>query len=567
MKKGLKSLKSRRFGVKEKILAPVIVVNIVVCVCMGLILGGRMSATTKQMAADQAVMAAKVAAAALDADSLAGLKAGDEGTEAYQKAVDSLAKSRAQSGMLYAYTLTNDGFNVYYGVDASEEDGIGMLFEENLDFLRPAFEGEVIRDETIFHTEDGILISCYVPITDSTGKVVSILGCDYDASEIDANMTHNTLMVAGITILGLAVLLFVCVTNISRVMRPLETATAVAAKMRDCDLSEHGQVVYSNDEIGELTASFVEVADGLREIIKDIHQQLDTISQGNFQGTSACPERYKGSYAYILQAISHIRMELNESMHKVRTASSQIAEGSAQMADGAQSLSSGSSNQAASIEEISGNVDDIARQIAGTADKAQEAADLTAEADAGIQESNEYMTQFTVAMQEIDEKAKQIQNIIKTIDDIAFQTNILALNAAVEAARAGSAGKGFAVVADEVRNLAQKSAEAAKNTETLIDDTTRAIRNSDEMAVQTAQALQAVAEKSAQSERQVREISRVCAEQAKTAQQINDAITRIADVVQTNSALSQETAATCEELSAQTDSLEQMLAGLKLMDE
>ena len=184
---------------------------------------------------------------------------------------------------------------------------------------------------------------------------------------------------------------------------------------------------------------------------------------------------------------------------------------------------------------------------------------MSREADVSVQESNRYMRDFAEAMQEIDEKSKQIGNIIKTIDDIAFQTNILALNAAVEAARAGTAGKGFSVVADEVRNLAQKSAEAAKHTSELIEDTTAAIQRSVQLADETERALQTVAEKSARSERKIREISDACAAQAENTEQINQGITQISTVIQNNSALAEQTAATCEELSSRANAMDQML--------
>lgn len=562
----MKKRKNIKLGVKQKILIPVIIVNIIVCASLGLVLGSRMSATIREMAAEQAVMAAQFAITKLDGDVLATIQRGDEDTQVYREIKDSLSQSVQQSGMMYAYTLTTDGDYVYYGVDDAGEEGIGMAFEESYEFLRPAFEGQIIQDTTIFHTEDGVLISCYVPIRDSSGKVVSILGCDYDASDIEARLRNNTILVILITVFGLGILLAVSVFNISKVLRPLKMATAIAAKIQQCDLSGQGRIECADDEIGELTRGFEAVSQSLSTIIKDVHVQLDTISQGDFTGESTCSEKYVGGYEDILNAIGNIRNELNESMQKVRVASGQIAEGAQQISDGAQSLSVGTSHQAATVEEVSGNMEDMSRQITETARRAQEAAKLSAEADSGIQNSNQYMAQFTDAMREIDEYSRQIQNIIHTIDDIAAQTNILALNAAVEAARSGAAGKGFAVVAEEVRNLAQKSAEAAKDTEKLIDATTRAIRNSDDMAMQVAEYLRHVAEKSALSKNQMQEISEISMKQAEGAEQISHAIGEIAQVIQNNSALSQQTAATCEELSAQTDSLRQMLNVLKLAD-
>lgn len=553
-----------RFGVKEKILIPVIIVNILVCTCIGVILGKRMSSTATELAADQAVMAANFAASNLDAADLIGLAPGDETTEAYRRVQTSLAASKEEACMLYAYTLTTDGKDVYYGVDDAAEEGIGTVFEESYEDLKSAFSGETIWDNTIYYTEDGILITCYVPIKDNTGNVISILGCDYDASEIAVKIDHNTLMTAIITLIGLAILISVCVANISRVIKPIHAATAIAAKMRACDLSENGEVEYENDEIGELTHSFIEVADGLREIINDLRYQLQEMSNGNFCVECTCPERYNGTYAEILSSMSNIREKLSRTIREIQDSSHQVRSGAEQIADGAQNLSMGTCQQAAAIEELSDNVGSISRQTASTAQNAQEAVEMSREADASVQESNRYMRDFAEAMQEIDEKSKQIGDIIQTIDSIAFQTNILALNAAVEAARAGTAGKGFSVVADEVRNLAQKSAEAAKHTSELIEGTTAAIKRSVRLADETAQVLQGVAEKSAQSERKICDISDACARQAENTEQINQGIAQISAIVQNSSALAEETAATCEELSSRANAMDRLLTQFKL---
>lgn len=559
MKKGKDNFKQLRLGVKWKILIPVVIVNILVCATMGIFLGSRMKTTATQLAAEQALMAAHSAAASMDPAFLKELKQGDETTEAYQQAAAALDAARESAGAIFAYTLTTDGYYVYYGVEATQEERIGSVFEENYDALEDAFLGEEILDNTIYYTDDGVLISCYVPIFDEDGSVISIMGCDYDAQEIANKNRTNTVMVVFCTLVGLVLLGAVSIINLNRVLRPLDGATQIAAKIRACDLSETEGIVYSNDEIGELTRSFVVVSDGLREIINDISYQLGEMSRGNYRVESSCPERYQGTYAEILEALRGIRGELNDTILQIATATSQVNDGTMQIAIGAQKLSSDNAEQAASVEEISSSIELIADEVNATAQGAREAVSLSHEAGVRVEESGRYMKAFAETMQEINDKSAQISNIIQTIDSIAFQTNLLALNAAVEAARAGEAGKGFSVVADEVRMLAQKSAEAAKNTGTLIEGTTAAISHSLEFAQQTEDALKKVADSSAKAEDKVREIFEACNRQASNAEQINQNVSQIASVVQANSALAQETAATCEELSAQTQSMDGLM--------
>ena len=250
---------------------------------------------------------------------------------------------------------------------------------------------------------------------------------------------------------------------------------------------------------------------------------------------------------------------LSNTLTQVQQISEQVAEGSDQVSSGAQNLSEASAEQASSVEELAATITEISENIKRTADNAKEASEKVYSAQDALTVSNDQMQEMIQAMSVISHKSEDIGKIIKTIEDIAFQTNILALNAAVEAARAGEAGRGFAVVADEVRNLASKSAEAAKNTTGLIEGTIEAVNNGTDIANRTAQALVETVESAGTVVTYVDDISTSAAEQAESIFQVRQGVDQIAGIVQTNSATAEESAAASEELSAQAQTLKNLV--------
>lgn len=225
-------------------------------------------------------------------------------------------------------------------------------------------------------------------------------------------------------------------------------------------------------------------------------------------------------------------------------------------------LSQGATEQASAIEELSATIIEIYEKVKDTAKHAGEVNILSLSAQKEVEEGNEQMEQMVKAMEEISYSSNEIGRIIKTIDDIAFQTNILALNAAVEAARAGQAGKGFAVVADEVRNLAAKSAEAAKSTSVLIQKSMESVNNGSKIADNTAISLQRIIETSSKTTELIGEIAKSSDDQAGAINQVTLGVSQISDVIQTNSATAEESAAASEELSGQAQMLKSVLASI-----
>lgn len=386
---------------------------------------------------------------------------------------------------------------------------------------------------------------------------------DYIAQQkaaLEAEMSRSR-----VTILSISVISFVAAVGLGGwvtlgVIRPIKKLNDVTEQLANGNLDAELEVK-GKDEISHLAQSMARLTARLKtyiDYINEITFLLGELGNGNLR--LEFKNEFDGDFARVKDALLDTAEMLRNTLNEISTAADQVACGSDQVASGAQTLSQGATEQASSIEELAATIGDIAAQSNDNAKKAVEAGTLSQEAGADVVRSNEYMTQMVDAMENIRVKSNQIGKIIKTIDDIAFQTNILALNAAVEAARAGTAGKGFAVVADEVRNLAQKSAEAAKNTTALIEETIRAVSDGTAIAGQTADSLASVVEKARVTNEKIDEICQASIKQADNAQQITIGVDQISAVVQTNSATAEESAAASEELSAQAQMLKSHVA-------
>ena len=366
---------------------------------------------------------------------------------------------------------------------------------------------------------------------------------------------------------GLLVMLGVILIISIGIIRPLKALRNRANSIANGDLNITIDL-NSADEVGQVALALSRTVDRLRDYIsyiRELSTALNQIAQGELHYQLSLD--YVGEFSRLKEALNNISASLNTTLGQINTAAEQVAMGSHQVAAGAQALSQGAIEQASTIEELSINIAEISEQIKESAQNAQQVRKESVNTHNLVENSNLQMQEMIQAIEEISIKSTEISKIIKTIDDIAFQTNILALNAAVEAARAGAAGKGFAVVADEVRNLAGKSAKAAKNTTQLIEETVNAVRNGTRLADATAAAMQSVVEGASIINNLIDNISLTAVEQANAIEQIRVGAEQIAEVVQTNSATAEESAAASEELSGQASIMKELVSQFHLQQD
>ena len=316
--------------------------------------------------------------------------------------------------------------------------------------------------------------------------------------------------------------------------------------------------ITTTEEFGALGRGFDKMVDAFRQQA-DI---LEAIADGDLSGYI----EIRSELDSVNRAISTMLDNNNRMISQMRSSSEQVSVGSAQMSNGAQHLAEGATEQAASVEEFLASLEEFRAKTNENTTLAEQAFEMSGHTGSQMQTGIQVMSEVMNAMKSIDDSSRSIMQIIKVIDDIAFQTNILALNAAVEAARAGQYGKGFAVVAEEVRNLAGKSAAAAKETSELIETSRARVQDGNVLVGKANEALGSVSELSAESSILTDKISRYTKEQAETIVALNESMIQISQIVQNNSATAEQSAAVAGEMSAQAVQLNKMVAQFNLRD-
>lgn len=355
---------------------------------------------------------------------------------------------------------------------------------------------------------------------------------------------------------------------VHNLMLPLKRVEKAAEKLEHIDLGaadEVADLVTSPDEVGTIATAVVDMSASLRNATADVARILRELADENLAvDVKQNSQYYTGDFSELADSLTTIKDKLSGVISDIYEAADQVSSGSGEVASGAQVLSQGAIEQSASVEALAHNLADMERGIQDNADSCESARALIEKTSVFVEEVNQKMQTLTEAMNNINETSGKISNIISTIEDIAFQTNILALNAAVEAARAGEAGKGFAVVADEVRTLAGRSAKAVGDTTQLIESSVNAVNSGSEITEQTAVSMNTLSEYTASVKQIVDSITESCRRQKDMVEQIDSDISKISGVVQSNSATAEESAAASEELSGQAETLKNLVGRFKL---
>ncbi len=352
--------------------------------------------------------------------------------------------------------------------------------------------------------------------------------------------------------------------NIKSIVNPILIITEASKKLSEGRLDF--QIPYSStNEIGVLADTLNFSVQELEKYVHEIRRSMEMMAAGQLNVTSEF--EFRGEFREIQNSILKFQDVLAETVKSIQQAGLLVASESEHVSTGAQVLSQGATEQASSVEELVATTTDIRNHVTENEKNTKVANSQVTDVTTAILNSNEQMKNMISAMENINVSSNEINKIIKTIEDIAFQTNILALNAAVEAARAGVAGKGFAVVADEVRNLASKSAEAAKNTTSLIETSIKAVKNGTEIAAETANLLSSVVEGAKGIVSVVDKIAADFSWQAEAIEQVTEGISQVSSVVQTTTATAEENAASSEELSSQAQILRNLVSKFRLEKE
>ena len=513
----------------------------------------------------------------------------------YQTVVNSWKGKRALSALranLLQTTVEPDAvLSSNYIADARSEF---QTFQEAIDALEHTYTGDkanLNRLETLVqqvtpminnlynYAERGDLANGYAYLRDTYQPVANELRDMFDSIGVEADNRATDKVqtgefdaaVANITVVVMIIIsgivsVFLALTIARSITTPVDEMQSVTLAVSKGDFES--VIRYTGkDALGHLADNMRNLTATIKEIITDMEMQLKAMGEGDFNVRSRNEAMYVGSFSRIQDAMTKLSRAVSETLSQIDISADQVNSGGEQISASAQAMAQGATQQASSVSELAATISGISHAVDETAAHAQSAKEDNQASHDEIEICSRHMADLMGAMKAIEGKSLEISKVIKTIEDIAFQTNILALNAAVEAARAGAAGKGFAVVADEVRNLATKSQEASKSTSILIEETVKAVNEGSRISVETDESLKEVVIRAQKVMDAVTRISQATDSQSKDVQQVSIGIDQISSVVQTNSATAEQSAAASEELSGQANVLKDLVGRFTLRTE
>lgn len=561
MKKKLENmhLKERIDYGYRKVIAMMLISGLLSVVIIGILFANMMHYVENVNVADQAVKICRinVNAAARNIREMA-LNEDTSSYDNYEQTVKRLlSKVDSELQILKKTEVLSDENYEEYATALSDWGEIGYSIIEE------------IKNGNDENATDAILNNC----TPALNKVVEIaIKLDELTDEASSETVRNMVVctVAGFVVIIVCLVFAFTLTRktskrvLETILEPLHAIEDVAMELTEGNL--HSTLEYhSDDEIGKLAHSMRKSIRILGTYVDDIDRSMKLFSEGNFD---VHPEvEWRGDFVGILNSFMAFQASMAGTIKGIQNVSNEVSGAAEQVASSSNDLADGATNQAAVVEELTATVTGVSEQVEKNSQSAKEISVKVDELGNAISESNGKMHEMVDSMHEISEASKEIDKIITTINEIASQTNLLALNASIEAARAGEAGKGFAVVANQVNVLADQSAQAAKESATLIETSVKAVEKGMVIAGQTAAQLEEVAENSKVITTEVTNIAETLETQTTEIKQINEGIEQINDVVQTNSATSEECAAASQEMSSEAESLREMIRKFKVAED
>ena len=540
----------------RKVITMMLLSGLISIIAIGILFANMMNYVNNVNAADQAVKTCRININASARNIREMALNDDESTyDSYEEKVEELLGIvDTQMNVLHGTgVITEDLYTEYQGA-LTDWETIGYQIMEEI----KAGKG----DQAV----EGILNEC-TPALNRLVEISKKLDALTDEQRSKAVQSTMFCAAAGIAVIIIFLLLaWALAKKVSKVvletiLEPLHAIEDVAKELTEGNL--HSQLEYrSEDEIGRLAHSMRKSIRILGTYVDDIDRSMKQFSEGNFD---VQPEvEWRGDFVGILNSFMEFQNSMSDTVRGIQRVSDEVSNGAEQVASSSNELADGATNQAAVVEELTATVTGVSEQVANNSQAAKEISGKVEQLGQALIESNGKMQEMVGSMNEINDASQEIDKIIATINEIASQTNLLALNASIEAARAGEAGKGFAVVANQVNVLADQSAEAAKESAALIERSVNAVEKGMIVAKETAAQLEEVAEKSKTITSEVTNIAETLETQTAEIRQINEGIEQINDVVQTNSATSEECAAASEEMSSEADNLRAMIRRFKV---